>query len=736
MLKSDTPLVFPSLLKPKAHRPWRGKASLHGWLGAALVAGALLFGGAVEAQESEGEDSAEVQTEQGRWTVEDEVFVEGAPPAIPTSNTVAAKLPLSLLETPASVSVVGLDTLADQQAFVLGDALQNLAGVNVQTGSGVFDFFVIRGLDSVSSGLILTDGAPEPETTFYQLYNVDRVEVFRGPTAFLYGGSPLGGTVNLVRKQPQGANFTTLGLSAGSFSTFEATVDTNWVREDGRVQTRINGLWQESDNFRDDKDSSNFAINPAITWRPSDTLSVNFNLERVETEYKSDSGLPLLLDGSVADVPRERSYQSPFDISDQEITRFQVDVESRRSESFTLRNKTYYRQLTWDSQGTIFNGVFPSFTTGRLEVNRSLLQLDDEQTFYGNQLEGLWQLETGEVTHNLLVGAEITRQLDEFTFDVGLLPTIDLLNPVETAAEPVFLIPGQSFAADADTTVLALYAVDQIALSDRLQVLLGLRFDAIDFSDDVNGEDRSEDEVSPMAGLVFTPNEATSLYASWGQAFAPQSTFVVGEERVPEESDQIELGVKRSFAEGRGQASLSVYRIDRENIAIPDATGVLRQIGSQRSEGLELEITGDLGGGVRGSFAWAYNDAELTEFTEQLLISFFPPAFLTLDYAGNTAPFSPEHLGSLWLTKDFSGGFGLGLGARYVDEQFIAENNAFAIDSYTTLDAVAYYDWSRIRLQVNLKNLTDEDFFTRGFGSSSVIPAAGFAAYTSLRLRF
>ncbi|MCB1058402.1 MAG: TonB-dependent receptor plug domain-containing protein, partial [Acidobacteria bacterium] len=205
---------------------------LLGWLGS-VPARALEAVDETAASERSGDDDAA----EG-FLVEDEVFVEGRLPDIPTSNTVAAKLPLPLRETPASVTVIPTSLTEEQRGFILGDALENVSGVNVQTGNGVYDFFVIRGLDSVSSGLILTDGAPEPETTFYQLYNVDRVEVLKGPSAFLYGGSPLGGTVNLVRKQPEAERFTRAAGYGGSFGTFETTVDTNLASADGSLAFR------------------------------------------------------------------------------------------------------------------------------------------------------------------------------------------------------------------------------------------------------------------------------------------------------------------------------------------------------------------------------------------------------------------------------------------------------------------------------------------------------------------
>ena len=665
----------------------------------------------------------------------DEVFVDGVRPAIPTSNTVAAKLPLALRETPASVGVVDRRRIDEQNARSLGDALVNISGLNTQTGNGVFDFFVVRGLDSISSGLILSDGAPEPETAFYQLYNVERVEVLKGPSAFLYGASPLGGTANLVRRQPVGERFTRLALDYGSFGTVEGTLDTNLASDDGRWSFRLNSLWRESDGYRDDKPSEIFAVNPAITWRPNDDTSLNINLETIDSEYASDAGLPLIFGTTVPEVPRERSYQSPFDISDQRIDRVQIDFETRLGDRTVLRNKAYYRSLDWDSTATIFNGAFPT-GFGDTVVSRSLLLLDDRQEFYGNQLELIVRFETGSVTHNLLAGVELAQQNDRFTFDVGFLPDISLENPVETAFEPIFLLPGQSFGADAESTIVAPYVIDQIALSDRWQVLAGLRWDSIDFEDAVLQTSRSDSEVSPMLGVVYTPSDALSLYANAGSAFAPPSTFVVDPQREPETSDQIEVGVKKGFRNDRVRTSLALFQIDRENIAIPDDNGVTQQTGDQRSRGVELEIAAELTSRSQLFFAYAYTDAELTEFAESLLVGFFPPTFATVDRSGNKAAFAPEHLANVWLSQELSSDWRFGIGARYVGEQFIAEDNVFEIEDALTVDAALFYSPGPLELSLHLENVTDEEYLTRGFGSTSVIPAPGFSATAGVSYTF
>ena len=694
---------------------------------AILLAAAPLF-----AQEQEQEPPA--------TTYEDVLFVEGSLPNVPDSSTIATKLPLPLQQTPASVGVVTEWLIEEQGSSVLGEALQNISGVNVQTQSGVADFFVVRGFDSIANGLVLVDGAAEPEISFYQLYNVERVEVLKGPGGFLYGGNPIAATINMVRRQPEPGGFLGLGVSAGSFNAHGGNVDWNVGGE--TFGFRLNGLWNEADGYRD-RSSEVRAVNPGFSWRPDEKSSLHVNLELLDTSFAPDSGLPLVTDffrpgtaPTIANVPRTRSYQSPYDHSDQETQRIQADWESELSDRLTLRNKAYYRRLDWDSAATIFNGVFPSpeFFGRESLVSRSLILLDDRQEFLGNQLEAVLHAETGGVTHQLLAGVEIARLTDRFTLDVGLLPAIGLEHPLETAQGPVFLIPGQSQAADASSLVIAPYVADQIALSDKLQVLVGARFDSIDYEDDVTATRRDFSQVSPTLGVVWTPVAPLSLYANAGRSFAPPSSRVVGE-REPEESEQIEAGIKTELWKGKAQATFAVYDLQRDNVAIPDRTGITRQTGSQRSRGVELELAAEPLPRLRTFFSYAYTDAELTEFAELVLVGFNPPAFATIDRSGNRPAFAPEHLANLWVSRRFGNGFGAGIGGRWLSEQFIAEDNAFELDSTFTLNAALFYDVGDWSLGLHFENLTDEEQFTRGFGSTSVIPAPGLTVQGNLAYR-
>ena len=170
---------------------------------------------------------AHAQSTDDSLHVVDETIVTGSRLAIPRANAIATKMPLPLRKTPLSVGIVPQALIETQDGATLSDALANVSGVGVHTNFGVHDLFYLRGFDSLANGLVLSDGAPEPEATFYQLYNVDRVEALKGPGAFLYGGNPLSGTINLVRKRPDPASdFARVNASLGSFSTYRATPST------------------------------------------------------------------------------------------------------------------------------------------------------------------------------------------------------------------------------------------------------------------------------------------------------------------------------------------------------------------------------------------------------------------------------------------------------------------------------------------------------------------------------
>ena len=631
---------------------------------------------------------------------------------------------MPLEKLPLSVNAVGSAVFQAQDARVLGDALKNAPGVNVATGFGVFDYFTIRGFDSLSSGLVLTDGAAEPEASYYHLYNVRRVEVLKGPAAYLYGGNPLSGTVNLVRKQPASGRFADVQFSGGSFSTFEGQLDANLAPEHGRTAFRVNGLYRRSDNYRDDKKSRALAINPAFTWRINERTPLTVNFEYVDNSFRPDVGLPII-GGVVAAVPRTRSYQSPFDRSEQALFRVRVDLQTGLGRHGTLRDKLYYTDLDWKTDGTLFNGAFPGFANDFVLV-RVFSNLDDRQKLLGNQLEASWNFTTGSLRHTLLTGFEASRLGDDYTLGVALLPVIGVYQQVETAAPPFFQIPGQSLAGDTRALVFAPYVAEQLAFSDKLQLLAAARFDSLDYEDKITRTQRNESQLSPLLGLLVAPSSKLSLYANFGKAFAPPSSLVVGE-RKPEQTTQYEAGAKARLFGGKLSVNAAAFHIDKKNVAIPDNTGITREQGGERSKGIEVEAQAEVRPGWFAFGAYALTDAKLTEFRELQVFSLNPPIVAILDRSGNRLPFAPRNVFNFWTQREWKGGFGAAAGARYVCTQFIAEDNEFKIKEYWLFDAALSYKIGNAKLRLNLKNLTDHKYYTRGFSGQAVIPANPFA---------
>ena len=662
----------------------------------------------------------------------EEIVVTESKEKVPTVSTVATKIPVPIRLTPASIGVVNHGLFEHQSGVVLGDALRNISGVNIQTISGVTDFFVIRGFDSLSSGLVLTDGASEPEATFYHLYNLERVEVLKGPGAFLYGGNPLSGSVNLSRKQPIFANALQVAGSYGPYNTGRGTLDGNWANLERGIALRVNALRQVSDGYRDDKNSGLWAINPAATWRPNANTTATVNFEYVTSKYKPDSGLPLV-GGSVAEVPRTRSYQSPFDTSDQKIYRARVDIQSRLSKRVTLRDKFYYTDFSWISNGTLFNGVFPN-AQGGMDIIRILGLLDDRQKVLGNQAELLFTFSTGRVEHTLLAGLELMQWKDKFTLDVAALPNIDIAAPTETARRPFYIIPGQSQGADSKSLVIAPYLVNRLAFSDRVQAFLGARYDRIDYDDPLTDTARDYDKLSPMAGLVFSPTADLSFYANAGRAFAPPSSQVPGP-RQTEESAQLEVGAKKYLMDNRLHASVAFYNLTKNNIAMPDPTGVTKQEGDQRSRGVELEVMLRPVRNWHTFLSYASSNATLTRFAEFVpVFTQTGVVFQPTDRSGNAPAFSPRHILNVWTAIGWDNGLEFGLGARYVTRQFIAADNQYQIGSVLTLDASASQTYKQMTFRINAKNLTNRKYETRGFGAASILPAAPFGLYCAFEI--
>jgi outer membrane receptor protein involved in Fe transport len=296
---------------------------------------------------------------------------------------------------------------------------------------------------------------------------------------------------------------------------------------------------------------------------------------------------------------------------------------------------------------------------------------------------------------------------------------------------------------DARSITYAPYALSQISFSEKLQATLGGRFDAIDYEDTRTlflqgfpvpaSANRNYEKFSPMLGLVYSPTANLSFYANTGKAFGPPSTLVVGNVEA-EASTQYEAGVKTQFYNGKLHATVAAYHLKKNNLTISSSSSLAFLAGKQKSRGLELELMAEPVRQWQTFVAYAFTEPELTEFIDQI----DGVQTVRIDRSGNVPAFAPKHILNVWTNKTFANRLGLGLGGRYLSEQFIDEDNAFKIDGFFTLDAMLYYQIGNWRWSLNAKNLTDTEYETRGFSlfySASVLPGNPRAIYGQIEFK-
>lgn len=660
----------------------------------------------------------------------------------PQSSTIGTKIPITIQNAPNSISVVSNTVNQIQGNQQLDQALTNVSGINIQTGFGVHDYFTVRGFNSLDNGLVLTNGTKEPEVTTHNLYNIEQIEVLKGPSAFLYGGNPLSGTINLVRKRPNYKNFLNFSSSYGSYNTTRATLDAGKEFITQKLSGRLNAIFQQSDLYRNDKAYRMMAINPSISKKLNDQSEINVNFEYIKNEYKSDSGLPLLYNyqtgllDELAAVNRKTSYQTPFDYSDQEILRLKFNYTKKLGNSWHLSNKLYYTELKWNSTGTLLLGAYPSFD-GSYRVNRSLQFLDDKQTIFGNQFEVSTQYDIGKVKNHILMGIDMNQLKDDFSIDViNWLPSINLINPVETY-QPAFYSSSPYQYGEAVSNVIAPYIVNLMNFSKQTRLFIGARNDMITFNEHLKNIKNDFNEVSHMFGISQSIGNDFTIYANTSQAFAPPSSRTDGALE-PEKSKQIETGLKSQWYNRKIKSIISIYRLDKEDIAIPSQNGFIEQIGTQRSQGIEFEVYAQMTDHCASIFSYAYTETEMINFSENVVIeqdSLGYPITTYIDRSGNEAAFAPKHMVNFWHHRELGSNISIGGAVRYVSAQFIAEDNIYEMDGYITFNASISYELNQIKCFLDLKNITNTKYEMRGFGGYSVIPAMPFHIHGRVEIR-
>lgn len=650
------------------------------------------------------------------------------------SATTATKIAAPLKDIPQTIDVIPEQLIQAQRALSLQDVLRNVPGVGLASGDGQRDQVSIRGFTAIADQFV--DGFRDDALYFRDLSNIERVEVVKGPASVLYGRGSSGGLINRVTKKP-GVDLTSLALSYGGWDDKRLEFDVARTALAPSLSARLTGAIEGADSYRDQQFLDRKALGGSALYQPTDRTRLLLQADYLFDKRVTDFGVPAF-QGRPVDVDPSTYYGAAnakdVDFSRSEVWSTTAVAEHRFSEAISLRNGFRYYEYQLDRYNTLPGTVSEAART--VTLNRSSVQRDERG--WSNQLEVTWDF-TLVARHQLLFGAEVFGQTkDQLVHSRNGFPPVDLFNP----ANPV--VPLTVGGAPTTNNLgkfngQAGYVQDLLSFGEHWKALVGVRYDRFRQKtlQRLPGQpnlSRTDTAWSPRAGLVWQPTEAQSYYASWSRSFQPSGeAFALAANNAdlqPEETTNKEIGAKWSLLNGKLKATASLYELSRTNIKSADpVTQKLIPIGEQRTRGVELSGALDLGSGWHGVASYAYMDAKVVR---SVAVDTGQPV------QGKRATLTPKNSANLWITKDFGESFGLGGGVSYVGDRFANPGNTVVLPDYVTLDLMAWKRMGPATVQLNVYNVTDEDYVVSAHGTSPNlnVPGAPRSVMLTLRLSY
>lgn len=644
----------------------------------------------------------------------------------------ATKTNTPLLNVPQAVTVVTDKLVADQAVTSLNETFRYMPGVGTAQGEGNRDTPVMRGISS--TGDFYVDGIRDDVQYFRDVYNLERVEALKGPSAMIFGRGGSGGVINRVTRMADGMNHRSGTLQLGSNQRRRGTLDFGQGFGD-TAGFRVNAVVEDSQTFRDDTYLERYGVNPSFNFDLGDATRVVLAYERFHDDRTTDRGVPSF-QGRPLDTDPSTFFGNPkLSRTEAAVDAFDAIIDHAFSDGLSLRN-----HLRWADYDKYYQNVFPSAVDASgTSVTLAAYRADTTRRNLFNQTDLVWETRSGALRHTVLAGIELGRQVTDNFRQTGYFAPGANIVPVASPNVDVAIDFRQS-ATDADNhgvaRTSAVYLQDQIEFSPQWQAIVGVRFDnfRVDLRNNRNGQSfRSDDNLlSPRAGLVYKPLENVSLYANLSKAFQPRagdqlaSLSASNASLEPESFRNREIGAKWDIHKDL-QASVAVYRLDRSNVAVTDPADSTRMllVDGQYTEGVELGLAGRLTDRwqVMGGYAWQSGEITTTQSATAV--------------EGNRLAQLPRHSASLWNRYDFNDTFGAGLGIVYRGEIYANVDNKVALPAFTRVDAAVYWTLSpSLQLQLNVENLGNTRYFASAHSNNNISPGAPRSAWVSLNFRY
>ena len=661
----------------------------------------------------------------------EEIVVKGK--VLYSDQVNALKTPVAIVDVPQAVSIVTDEDIRKQGIREIGDIVRYTPGVNTSQGEGHRDSVVFRGVRSTAD--FFQDGARDDVQYYRSLYNVEQVEVLRGPNALLFGRGGTGGIINRVTKKATlGENFGSFDLGADDFGSTDLAIDYN-VQSGENSAFRLNAHVDALENHRDFYDGDRTGFNPTLRVELSENTTLDLSYEYADHERMIDRGIP-----TANGKPVEALKNILFGTSDINIQTLEADI-FKGSLTTDLSDTS---KAVFSITSSEFEKLYQNLYASGYDLDTNVVTLDGyrDPTERENLIISanlINEIKIGSATHTLLIGAEkvdtdnknhrydsywSTTEKDKESFNVSR-PLNIATNSAGVATSVNFNTKLKS-KTTSDIEVTSIYIQDQIEISDELQLLIGGRFDTFDITvDDIKGgtsQSREDDEFSPRAGVIYKPAENISWYLSYSESFLPRS----GEQYKkltassaaldPDVYENMEIGVNYDI---RPNLSLRASFFDNEQtIATRDESGEGAEIVGLQVDGFELEVKGQVNDQLFMQLGYSNMDGTTSSGGEPREI--------------------PDHTLSLWTTYQVNDKFGYGIGFTRQGDSNISNNKpGLILPEYTRVDLAAYYDVSEdLAIRLNIENLTDKVYFPHSHSTHQASVGEEVNARLSITRRF
>ena len=669
--------------------------------------------------------------------VSENVEVRASVPDGTDITTAGTRTLTPLRDVPQAITVITRSMMSDQMMSGMADVVRYVPGVGMGQGEGNRDAPVLRG--NSTTGDFFVDSVRDDVQYYRDVYNLDRVEVLKGPNAMIFGRGGAGGVINRTTRQADWTTAREITIQGGSHDNRRATIDVDQAFASG-FAGRLTGLYENSESYRSGVRLERYGLNPTAALAVRGAV-VRLGYERFHDERTADRGVP-----SHDGRPFQTDPSTFFGDPAASTARVTVDaltasVDRPLRRGALIRNRTRYADYD-----KFYQNVYPS---GAVSADGQTVSLGAYNNATArrnlfNQTDLTFAAQSGRISHTFLAGAELGRQVTDNFRNTGyfqgggsLVGSIPVAIASPTIAAPVTFRQAPTDADNHGTaTVTAVYAQDQVRLTSELQAVAGMRYDRFDvqFRNNRTGATLSSVDhlVSPRFGFIYSPAASVSLYTSYSLAHVPRagdqlsSLSFTNQSLEPEKFTNYEVGAKWDLQRGLS-VTMAVYRLDRNNVAVPDPTDTTRLmlVDGQRMNGAEIGVAGQVTRVWRVLGAYAYQDGRIT----RTLAANAPE--------GARLAQVPSHSVSLWNRYDFSRQLGAGLGIVREGAKFTSTDNTVVLPAYTRIDAALFATLtSRLRAQLNIENLLNEQYYPSSNGNNNIAPGAPRSARLSLTTRF